>query len=148
MTTLFEMIIAEKIPGNFVWADDRCVAILTIEPVSPGHTLVIPREPVDKWTDLAPESLDHLMRVAQIIGRAQEKAFSVARSVVVIAGFEVPHTHVHVIPARTEADHMLSHAKAASASELADAANSLRDTLRTQGYSARVPLELHSPAVG
>lgn len=147
MGTVFEKIIAEEIPGNFVWADEVCVGITTIAPVTAGHILIIPRDPIDKWTDLPPTVLDHVMRVSQIIGKAQEKAFGVPRAAVVIAGFEVPHTHVHVIPARSEADCQLSKARPAQPAELADTANALRDTLRNEGYSARVPMDLHSPAL-
>lgn len=138
MSTVFEMIIEGQIPGKFVWKDDRCVAIMTIEPVASGHVLVIPRAPIDKWTDLDPADLDRVMRVAQIIGRAQEEAFGVPRSAVVIAGFEVPHTHVHVIPAVTESQASLRGAKAASDEELNQAADKLRAVLREQGYGAEV----------
>ena len=138
MSTVFEMIIEGQIPGKFVWKDDRCVAIMTIEPVAPGHVLVIPRAPISKWTELDPADLDRVMRVAQIIGRAQEDAFDVPRSVVVIAGFEVPHTHVHVIPAVTESQASLRGAKAASDEDLSQAADKLRAVLRKQGYEAEV----------
>lgn len=148
MSTVFEKIIAGKIPGNFVWADDRCVVFMTIEPIEEGHVLVVPREPIDKWTDLPPTLLDHLFRVAQIVGKAQEHAFGVPRAAVIIAGFEVPHAHIHVVPAANEEATELPRAHAASAQELQDAANSLRDTLRNSGYEKHVPLEVHSPAVG
>lgn len=148
MSTVFEMIIDGQIPGKFIWADDQCVAISTIEPIEAGHTLVIPREPIDKWTDLPPALLDHLFRVAQIIGRAQEQAFDVPRSAVIIAGFEVPHMHIHVVPAHTEAAVQLPRARAASDEELTVAAQSLREVLRQSGYEQHVPLELGSPRVG
>lgn len=146
MSTVFELIIEGKIPGRFVWSDDLCVAIMTIEPVAPGHVLVIPREPVDKWTDLSERILAHIMFVAQKIGRAQEIAFDVPRTAVVIAGFEVPHTHVHVIPARTEAAASLTNASAASAEELDAAATSLRDALVDKGYADFVPTDMGSPS--
>lgn len=133
------MIIEGKIPGVFVWSDDACVAIMTIEPVAPGHTLVIPREPIDKWTDLPKELLDHVMRVAQDIGKAQEKAFAVPRATVVIAGFEVPHTHVHVIPAENEEAASLMFAREAKSEELEAAANKLRAALAEDGHGHHVP---------
>ncbi len=147
MSTVFEMIIDGKIPGRFVWADDECVVFATIEPVTSGHMLVVPRQAIDKWTDLPASLLSHMFEVAQIVGKAQEHAFGVPRSGVVIAGFEVPHSHIHVIPAKSEADIRLSGAQAASSSSLDDAANALRDTLRREGYSAHVPMELGSPAL-
>ena len=71
MPTLFSKIIAGEIPGRFVWSDDRCVAFLTIEPLTPGHVLVVPREEVPVWTDVEPALMGHLTAVAQTIGRAQ-----------------------------------------------------------------------------
>ena len=145
MSTVFEMIIAGEIPGRFVWADDECVAILTIEPVARGHVLVIPRAPVDRWTELDPGVLEHVMRVAQIIGKAQEVAFEVPRTAVVIAGFEVPHVHVHVIPARSQAAASLGGARLAPPEQLDEDAARLREVLRLEGYGANVPVEVDSP---
>jgi histidine triad (HIT) family protein len=145
MSTVFEMIVDGQIPGRFVWADDTCVAILTIEPVAPGHVLVIPRQPVDKWTDLEPGVLDHVMRVAQIIGKAQEVTFSVPRTVVIIAGFEVPHTHVHVIPATSEGAASLKGARAADAVDLDEVAHALREVLRNEGHTKHLPMVMSSP---
>lgn len=147
MSTVFELIINEEIPGKFVWADELCVAIATIEPVTTGHVLVIPREPISKWTDLPPNLLEHLMRVSQIIGKAAEKAFDAPRTALLIAGFEVPHTHIHVIPAHGAEDASLAKAHAVPESEIADAAHALRDVLRAEGYSKRIPMLLDSPAV-
>lgn len=146
MSTVFELIIEGQIPGRFVWADDTCVAIMTIEPVAPGHALVIPREPVDKWTDLSEGALAHIMDVAQKIGRAQEVAFDVPRTAVVIAGFEVPHTHVHVIPARSEAQASLTNASAATPEQLDEAASRLRHALIEAGFGGRVPTAVGSPS--
>ncbi len=55
VTTLFSRIIAGELPGTFVWRDDQCVAFLSINPVRPGHTLVVPRAEVDHWIDLPVE---------------------------------------------------------------------------------------------
>lgn len=144
MSTIFESIIAGRIPGKFVWADEAVVAFATIEPVAPGHTLVVPRHPVSKWTDLSADLLRHLFSVAQVIGRAAETAFHVPRAALLIAGFEVPHTHLHVIPARSEADCSLASANAASADELAADMERLRDELMRSGYGHQVPERIDS----
>ena len=65
MATLFTRIIDGELPGRFVWRDDRAVAFLTISPIQPGHTLVVPRAEVDNWLDLDPAIAAHLMTVAQ-----------------------------------------------------------------------------------
>lgn len=98
MASIFTRIIAGELPGRFVWKDDRAVAILTIAPLRPGHVLVIPREEVDHWLDLSPELAAHLMRVAQTVGRAVAKAFPCRKVGLMIAGLEVPHTHLHLVP--------------------------------------------------
>jgi histidine triad (HIT) family protein len=68
--SIFTRIIDGELPGRFVWRDDRCVAFLSINPLRPGHVLVVPREEVDHWLDLDPSLLDHVMRVSQKIGAA------------------------------------------------------------------------------
>lgn len=98
MATLFTRIINGEIPGRFVWRDDRSVAFLSIHPLRPGHTLVVSRAEVDHWLDLAPDLAAHLMTVAQSIGRALQQAFTPAKVGLMIAGLEVPHVHLHVVP--------------------------------------------------
>ena len=74
MPTLFTRIIEGELPGRFVYRDERCVAFLTIEPISHGHTLVVPIEEVDHWIDLDPELASHCFSVAQRVGRAIDEA--------------------------------------------------------------------------
>jgi len=95
--TIFTRIIDGELPGRFVWRDDDVVAFLTIEPFSPGHTLVVPRAEIDHWIDLPPELNARVFTVAQVIGQAVQRAFSPHRVGLLIAGEEVPHAHVHVI---------------------------------------------------
>jgi histidine triad (HIT) family protein len=98
MATLFTRIIQGELPGRFVWRDERCVAFLSINPLRPGHTLVVPLEEVDHWLDLDPDLMNHLTGVAHTIGRAQMQVFRPARIGLMIAGLEVPHVHLHVVP--------------------------------------------------
>ena len=99
MASVFTMIMNREIPGRFVYEDDAVVAFLTIEPMTPGHTLVVPRDEIDNWQELEPAVLDRVMHVAQRIGKAVCAAFGATRAGVIIAGLEVPHLHVHVFPA-------------------------------------------------
>lgn len=98
MPTLFSRIIAGEIPGRFVWRDERCVAFLTIAPLAPGHVLVVPIDEIDHWIDLPEELLTHVMAVARTIARAQQSVFSPAKVGIIVAGEEVPHAHVHLVP--------------------------------------------------
>jgi diadenosine tetraphosphate (Ap4A) HIT family hydrolase len=123
--SIFTRIIDGELPGHFVWHDDECVAFLSIAPLREGHTLVVPRLEVDHWLDLPPELVAHLTVVAQRIGRAQQAAFNPARVGMIIAGMEVPHTHLHVIPIDREADLNFANARSADADELAATAAQL-----------------------
>ncbi|MEI7519153.1 MAG: HIT family protein, partial [Mycobacteriaceae bacterium] len=64
MASVFTMIMNREIPGRFVYEDDAVVAFLTIEPMTPGHTLVVPRDEIDNWQELDPAVLDRVMHVA------------------------------------------------------------------------------------
>jgi histidine triad (HIT) family protein len=136
MPSVFTRIINGELPGRFVWADDACVSFLSINPLQPGHALVVPRAEVDHWIDLDVTLAEHLLRVAKVIGEAQQATFHPARIGLLIAGFEVPHTHVHVIPVTGMRD--LDFANAAAdpdPAELDSAADRLRAGLRAQGRS-------------
>jgi len=134
MTTIFSRIIAGEIPGTFVWTDDVCVAFMSINPMAPGHVLVVPRAEVAHWIELPLATNEHLMRVSQIIGRAQDRAFGCERVGVIIAGYEVPHVHVHVIPTTTMGQLSFANAAASIERELLDAhANKIRTELRAAG---------------
>ena len=136
MPTVFTRIIDGEIPGTFVWKDDQCVAFLSINPVHPGHTLVVPRKEVDEWTDLEPGLAAHLFTVAQTIGNAVNAAFSPIRVGLLIAGLEVPHTHLHVMPIHSgEADLHLDRAGNATPEELAANAEKVRAALRDLGHT-------------
>ena len=96
MATLFTRIIDGELPGRFIHRDERCVAFLTIEPLSPGHTLVVPIAEIDHWLDLPSGLAAHLMHVAQRVGRAIDTVFAPEKVGLMIAGLEVPHVHLHV----------------------------------------------------
>jgi histidine triad (HIT) family protein len=134
MPTIFTRIIDGELPGRFVWRDATCVAFLSINPLRPGHTLVVPRVEVDHWLDLDPAVNAHLVAVAQTIGRAQMDAFAPTRIGLMVAGLEVPHVHLHVVP--MDDVHDLDFANAATAPDpaaLDDAAARIRDALRAAG---------------
>lgn len=141
MSTLFTKIIDGEIPGRFVWKDELCVAFLTIGPLAQGHTLVVPRAEIDEFTDASDELMAHLMQVVGKIGRAQKRAFGSARAGVMIAGFEVPHLHVHVWPSNSLSDFDLSRVDENPDPATMDAsAQTLRAALREDGHP-EVPAE-------
>ncbi|MFN8051133.1 MAG: HIT family protein [Acidimicrobiales bacterium] len=134
--TLFTRIIRGELPGRFVWRDDEVVAFLTIAPHQPGHTLVVPVAQIDRWTDLPDALWVRLNVVALEIGRALDEAFDCERVGTVIAGLEVPHCHVHLIPIQREADLGFGGADHnARPEDLDAAAERIREVLRARGHS-------------
>jgi len=134
MPTIFSRIISGEFPGRFVWRDEQVVAFLSIEPMRPGHVLVVPREEVDHWIDLDPALASHLFLVAPQIGRAQRLEWNPARVGVLIVGEEVPHVHIHVVPINTPGE--LSFAgvdRSPTDAALDDAAERVRARLRELG---------------
>jgi histidine triad (HIT) family protein len=98
VATIFTRIIDGELPGRFVYADDRCVAFLSVNPLRPGHTLVVPRTEVDHWIDLDAGEWQHLTQVARHLGAALQHAFEPAKVGMMLAGLEVPHVHIHLVP--------------------------------------------------
>jgi diadenosine tetraphosphate (Ap4A) HIT family hydrolase len=137
MATLFSRIIAGELPGRFVWSDPQVVAFLSIAPLRPGHTLVVPRAEIDQWTAADPALLAHATGVAQVIGQAQQKAWDAPRIALAIVGFEVPHMHIHVSPAWDMGDIDFTGLEPEpDASKLDEAADRLRAALREAGHTS------------
>jgi len=145
MSTLFTKIIEGQIPGRFVWADDIVVAFTTIAPITDGHTLVVPRQEIVQLTDAPDDVLTHLITVAKTIGLAQQAQWDAPRAALLVAGFEVPHLHLHVLPAWDEASLSFANARAdVPADELDAAAERVRQGLRDAGHGGHVPASLTS----
>ena len=134
MPTIFTRIIEGEIPGTFVWRDDRCVAFLSINPLRSGHVLVVPREEIDHWLECPSDLRNHLMEVATAIGKALDEVHRPEKVGLMIAGLEVPHLHLHLVP--IESVHDLDFANAASSAERGDLesqAASIRQALTAMG---------------
>ncbi|MET3175587.1 UNVERIFIED_ORG: diadenosine tetraphosphate (Ap4A) HIT family hydrolase [Arthrobacter sp. UYCu721] len=140
MSTLFTKIINGEIPGRFVWREADVAAFLTTAPLADGHTLVVPIEEVDRWTDAPPETLAKVMEVARRIGAVQLNVFPAERAGLIVAGYEINHLHVHVWPSRTMADFDFASADQNPDPAVLDAsAEKLRAGLRAAGYAEFVP---------
>lgn len=136
MASIFTRIIDGELPGRFVWRDPRAVAFLSIEPLKPGHTLVVPREEVDHWLDLDAELAAHLMRVAQNVGRGIQRAFRPEKVGLVILGLEVRHVHLHLSPIDGMRDLDFAQANRKPDPQQMDAAaGRLRAALRELGHA-------------
>lgn len=107
MTTIFSKIIAKEVPADIVYEDDHVLAFLDINPIQPGHTLVIPKTPSEDGLSCSPEDLGRLMAVGQTIGLALKEIVSCDGINFIMnngaaAGQEVFHTHLHVVPRFTD----------------------------------------------
>ncbi len=120
MPTIFTKIIRGEIPCFKLAENDRFFSFLDIRPINPGHALVIPKQEVDYLFDLDPETLGALMQFAQPIAKAIENAVSCKRIGLLVAGLEVPHAHVHLVPITGEGDLTFARAKAADMTQLAE----------------------------
>jgi diadenosine tetraphosphate (Ap4A) HIT family hydrolase len=124
MASVFTKIINGERPARFVHEDDDVVAFLTIEPMTSGHTLVVPRAEIDQWQDIDGPVFGRVMAMAQLIGKAVCRAFGTARAGLIIAGLEVPHLHVHVFPAGSLSDFGFANVDRNPSPESLDAAQS------------------------
>ena len=135
MPSLFTKIIRGEVPGRFVWRDERAVGFLTIAPLRPGHTLVVPIAEIDHWLDVPPDLMQHLTLVAQKIGQAVQRTFRPEKVGLMIAGLEVRHVHLHVVPIQSLGDLDFAKADANAKPEALDAAaEKLRAALREAGH--------------
>ena len=140
MSSIFTRIINGEIPGRFVWRDSECVAFMDIQPISRGHLLVVPRQEIDRWHDLPPQTAAHLFAVAHKIAAALDQLSERSRVGLMIAGFDVPHTHIHLMPADSMAQFDPKNAdKNARPEDLDAMAGKIRNALRALGHGANVP---------
>ena len=131
--SVFTKIIKGEIPGEMVYQDDVCVVLMTIEPFTPGHCLVVPREQVDHLWDADDELYQHLMQVAKKVANAMRKAYNYPRVGQIVEGFGVSHAHIHLFGLSqpiepTIAEHV-ANKRMATAEELHTEADKLRSVL-------------------
>lgn len=104
MATIFSRIAAGEIPSYKVAEDDRFFAFLDINPVAPGHVLVIPKKEESYIFNLDDDTYQGLTAFAKRVAKALEQAMPCKRIGVCVIGLEVPHAHIHLIPLNSEAD--------------------------------------------
>ena len=92
----FTKIMNGSLPGQSIYSDDQCIVLMSIEPINPGHCLVIPRKQIDSIWDLDAALYSHLFDVAHIMADRIAKVYDYQRIGLLVEGFGVPHAHVHV----------------------------------------------------
>lgn len=105
MATIFTRIAAGEIPSYKVAESEDFYAFLDINPLAPGHTLVIPRNVEDDYIfNLDEKTYEGLWAFARKVAQAIKAAVPCKRVGVAVLGMEVPHTHIHLVPLQTEGD--------------------------------------------
>ncbi len=129
MPSVFTKIIRGEIPSYKVFEDDLTIAILALDQVTLGHTLVIPKQEVDHWFEVPLEAYLQVQENAQRIGRALQLAMRCPRVLTATIGFEVSHFHLHLIPAWSMQDLNFSKAKRHPEAEMQDVLKKIRFNL-------------------
>ncbi len=124
--TLFSKIIKGDIPAHKILENERFLAFLDIRPIAPGHTLVIPKKEVDYIFDLEDEFLSEILLFAKKTAKLIENAVSCKRVGIMVAGLEVPHAHIHLVPINSLSDLSFANAKPAEDKDLAEMALKIR----------------------
>ncbi len=96
--SVFTKIIKDELPSFKLYEDDKTIAILTINPSQPGHTLVIPKKQIDHIDDLEPEDYQAVWSTVHKVSKKLKEVFKRKRIGIQVVGIEVPHAHVHVLP--------------------------------------------------
>jgi histidine triad (HIT) family protein len=126
MASLFTKIINGEIPCHKIMEDERFLAFLDINPINPGHTLVIPKQEIDYIFDLDDTLLGDLMIFAKKASKGIRQAIPCERIGIMVCGLEVPHAHIHLVPINKISDLNFQHAKPAESEELAGVAQKIR----------------------
>ena len=111
MATIFSKIISGDIPSYKIAEDDKFYAFLDINPMTKGHTLVVPKQEIDYIFDLDDVLLGEMIIFSKRVAVAIEKAISCTRVGMMVIGLEVPHAHIHLVPIQNERDLNLSNPK-------------------------------------
>ena len=129
MPTLFTKIMAGEIPCHKLYEDDEFLSFLDIRPINPGHALIIPKKEVDYIFDVDDDLLSKIMVRAKPIAKAIEAVVTCKRVGIIVAGLEVPHAHVHLVPIQAISDINFSNAKDATQDDLAALAEKIKSQL-------------------
>jgi histidine triad (HIT) family protein len=127
--SIFSRIIAGEIPCEKILEDDRFFAFLDIRPIAPGHALVVPKAQVDKLYEMGESDLSAMLPFAARVARALEQVVPCKRVGMIVAGFEVPHAHLHLVPVTEEGQLTFANARPATKEQLAEMGAAVRRQL-------------------
>lgn len=131
MATIFTKIINGDIPSYMIAEDEQHFAFLDINPISEGHTLVVPKKEVDYFFNLSDDDIHRSMDFAKAIAAAIDEALEPLRTGIIVQGLEVPHAHIHLVPLYTHAQPMaLGHTVSVSEERMKELAQQIRDKVQ------------------
>ena len=134
MSSIFTKIINREIPAYIVAEDDKHIAFFDIFPNAKGHTLVVPKEEIDKIFDMSEQAYLDLMQFARKVAKAQEQVFPGAKRIgMAVIGLEVPHVHVHLIPLTDMSDMDFGKKVEVSEAEFKDLQKQLQEVFQQLG---------------
>lgn len=126
MPTIFTKIINGEIPAHKIMEDDKFLAFLDVRPIVKGHTLIIPKTEVDYIFDMEDKTLGEMMAFAKKVAKVLKKNIACKKIGVMVAGLEVPHAHIHLVPINSISDLNFANARAADPKELTALAEKLK----------------------
>lgn len=125
-TSIFTKIMDKEIPAHVLYEDGICIAILTIEPHNPGHSLIIPRKQIEDWQNLDEATFLHCMKVAKALAKILDRIYHPKKMGIATVGFEIAHVHIHLIPLYKISDIDHTKAKPATPEQLEIEARKIR----------------------
>ena len=126
MPSLFTKIVKGEIPCHKILEDEKYLAFLDLRPINPGHTLVITKKEIDYVFDVEDELLGGVMIFAKKVAKMIQKEIKCKKIGIMVAGLEVPHVHVHLVPIHDVLDLNFARAKPTPHEELAKVAEKIR----------------------
>lgn len=129
MASVFTKIINGELPSYKVYEDEKVISFLALGQINLGHCLVVPKKEIDHFFDVEDEDYQHMFMVAKKISQAIKKVTNAKRVTMAIQGFEVPHAHIHLIPADTPEEFDFSRQKERSTEEMSHILNLLQGAL-------------------
>lgn len=128
--SIFTKIINGEVHQEIIFEDDRCVVMMTHDPLSPGHCLVISRQQIDHLWDTEDDLYQHLMTITKQMARKMKQVYGYTRVGSIVEGFGVPHAHIHVVGLdqglEPTIQHHAAHGSIASPEQLKIEADKLR----------------------
>ncbi len=123
---MFCKITRGEIPSNKVFENEEFIAFLDINPINPGHTLVVPKKHADYLFDLDDDEYSRIFKTAKFLAPKIQSAMNSKRIGVIVEGFLIPHVHIHLIPLHHGGELNMARAKSATPEELNEVAEKIK----------------------